>query len=139
MVNSDRARLLIEELRSGTREQGFGKLNTNGKFCCLGVACEVAIENGLDLTVAQALDTNCISYDGYEYDLPTSVQEWYGFTSPNPVLKDDNGNIILATLRNDGKNNEGGETFAQIADAFEYTLNNEPQLFSEGPDSYYYD
>ena len=32
----------VAALRSGKYEQGTGWLNRNGKFCCLGVLCEVA-------------------------------------------------------------------------------------------------
>jgi hypothetical protein len=39
----------VEALRSGQYEQGKGNLNKNGKFCCLGVLCELLeLEKGFD-------------------------------------------------------------------------------------------
>lgn len=31
----------VQALRSGEYEQGVGALKSGGKFCCLGVACEI--------------------------------------------------------------------------------------------------
>ena len=38
---------LVKRLRSGNYRQGNNYLNKAGKFCCLGVLCEIAVENGI--------------------------------------------------------------------------------------------
>lgn len=46
-LNPERARLWIEALRSHRYKQGYGRLRINHTdFCCLGVMCDVARENG---------------------------------------------------------------------------------------------
>ena len=50
MENKKRILKWIEALESGLYEQGRGQLvDHEDKFCCLGVACNVAIENGAPL------------------------------------------------------------------------------------------
>ena len=51
--NKENIQKWVDGLLSGEYEQGRGKLNKDGKFCCLGVACEVAIKNGLNLSKEQ--------------------------------------------------------------------------------------
>ena len=55
-VNKERIKLWVDALRSGDYQQGFramSRIKTEGgdSFvnCCLGVACEVAMANGLEL------------------------------------------------------------------------------------------
>jgi hypothetical protein len=43
-MNKEFKKLWIEALRSGEYQQGTSALNANGKFCCLGVLCEVFIK-----------------------------------------------------------------------------------------------
>jgi hypothetical protein len=62
-------------LESGEFEQGREALNSNGQFCCLGVACEVAIREGVPLEKKEhSLYT--VYYDGERDMLPPSVQAW---------------------------------------------------------------
>lgn len=73
--------LWIDALRSGEYPQGKGYLNRDGKFCCLGVACEVFIKNGgtLDKQMSD-LDEDAIIYDDSTGILPISVAEWLNMT-----------------------------------------------------------
>lgn len=74
----------VAALRSGKYKQGTCALNKNGKFCCLGVACEVAIENGLKVAkeTIDILDGKVnICYNGYAGVLPLIVQSWLGLNS----------------------------------------------------------
>lgn len=41
----------ISALRSGKYEQGYHYLNAYDKFCCLGVLCEIAVEEGVTIKV----------------------------------------------------------------------------------------
>lgn len=127
MVDKERTKLLVNGLRSGRFPQISAQLGIAedtvafevGGFCCLGVACEVAIENGLEISKTINAD-GVISYDGSAEILPESVKAWYGFDDTNPKLceiKYSTGEIneIDATEANDEKSWD----FQQIALAFE--------------------
>lgn len=96
-------RLFVAGLFSGDYEQDTGTLNRNGKFCCLGVACEVAIKNGLEVekkTVAPTCGCGIdhqadgrISYDGETGVLPAAVADWLG-------LEDETGDGRYSERRN---------------------------------------
>lgn len=129
MPNKERIKLLVDALRSGKYIQGKNVLtqmvDNQDRDCCLGVACKVAIENGLELSIMKnqsaesEYDTsinNCVRYERTLYTLPGSVKDWYGFLSINPTLQSDSrGN--MASVFND----EFNYTFDQIADLFEKT------------------
>ncbi len=75
-------------------------------YCCLGVACSIAIKDGV-----------CVPRSwGCRVNLPLSVQTWLGINSGgNPML-----NGLSAIQRNDSR----GQSFEQIAEAIkkEYDL-----------------
>lgn len=129
MVNKDRVQLLVEALRSGQYQQGMEFLHKNNdggqdQFCCLGVACDVAVKNGLDVSVEPVEDKpNFITYDENGGYMPTSVYHWYGFTTDDPVIdrNDQNGQVITATKANDNMR----WTFGAIANAIEKTYLND--------------
>lgn len=119
-------------LRSGDYPQGKFALKTaEGNFCCLGVACELAVAAGVTKRIDRKCNcstADCTSGSGYEnYDgnpvnstLPDSVREWLGLEAAGGSLKetvyfgdreDENYATSLA-----GLNDDGGWTFAQIAD-----------------------
>lgn len=104
-VDEDRMRLLVSGLKSGQYPQAKGVLTRVDEdgvvqgHCCLGVACEVAVANGLhvhkqvateseleanpdllDGTIEDILSDfgSCVAYDGHAGDLPGSVWHWYG-------------------------------------------------------------
>lgn len=121
--NKERIQLLVDELRTTTREQTRNALsrhtrNGGTSYCCLGIACEIAIANGLRIKKStQFLQGGNIGsgmgiYDDAMGSLPPSVQRWYGFDKPNPYL--DEHNTMTAAECNDG-----GMSFPDIADKFE--------------------
>lgn len=131
--NKERIRLWSDALRSDEFEQGAGRLcvivKDKPRYCCLGVACEVAIRNGLtlekgssisscDCELCRSSDATNVTYNGQGSVLPERVREWYGLTS-SPNLKDslDEGRYHSAIEMND----QFKRTFAQIADAIEAT------------------
>lgn len=86
-----RLRLWVQALRSGDYEQGTNVLaSTVGqdgfRYCCLGVACEVSIANGLEVEVQ--VSSGAKAYDLQQLVLPMSVISWYGLESNNPILYD---------------------------------------------------
>ena len=156
MANPHRLALFTAALRSGRFAQGKGKLTRNPgtpdeRHCCLGVACVVAMENGLQLSYLDAVDglryylRDLWDGEGGEPDegdygndtvLPQIVAKWYGFgeyeldpdiqvtyRTPDGTMIEDR---LGATTANDGL----GFTFAQIADAFDNTF---LDTFPDGP------
>lgn len=131
-VRKDRVRLLVDALRSGEFYQGHNKLkqiSPSGaeRYCCLGVACVVAMRNGLEINETSENDDlgGQFFYFGTQEDTsalftPVAVMEWYGFTGDNSVeleVPEFVTNKITAVDLNDTH----GYSFAKIADAFERT------------------
>ena len=134
-IQTSRIQLLIDALKSDKYAQGTGVLNRNNEgYCCLAIACEVAIESGLnvekkfvcDLTPeqlieqdAEEVDKNSIAYDKYVYYLPPSVQEWFGFA-------DNQGQFVNSPVRKVFVSGENGGAYQHLAamndklESFEY-------------------
>lgn len=130
----------VEALESGKFEQGTGTLAfkprdernwfarvflrkgaPKAKFCCLGVACETAIRNGVKLSVRNT--GTALGYRIYDEDhsmLPQSVARWLGLYT-NPDITD----YVTATRANDDYN----WNFAKIAEKlrYRYLTNDEPK------------
>jgi hypothetical protein len=109
----------VEALRSGRYEQGTGALNKEGKLCCLGVLCEVALEDGLPMEVGQHKDGVghlVVEYDEVSSVLPDLVQEYAGLSDDNPSVLIGGSTISLAEL------NDDGTSFNVIADVIEEQL-----------------
>ena len=118
------AKKWVEALRSGRFKQGKRALTTviGGEEydCCLGVACKVAIESGLDLkisgrTMPTLLDGQLARiYDVSSYGvLPEKVREWLGLMWSDGAYGTDAGEHHLT------EDNDSGKTFEQIADIIE--------------------
>ena len=114
--------LWLTALRSGEYTQCQSALNTNGSYCCLGVLCEVAVGQGLEVevtTTAHRVGNGEIysykSYNGETGTLPTVVKEWAGLPNVNPITTEKVA-VYRQTL---AELNDQGHTFAQIADIIE--------------------
>jgi hypothetical protein len=119
----------VAALRSGEYEQGRDALTLEGKYCCLGVLCDLAVKSGQDVRVKMETLANQIRYDGETDIAPASVVNWAGLDSGNPAVRmtareafpekygSDPGagdfQLSLAEL------NDGGKTFSEIADIIE--------------------
>ncbi len=116
--------LWTKALRSGKYKQTVGRLNRdNLEFCCLGIACEVALADGVDLDVSsKTVDSEPrgleISYNDHTGSLPDAVAEWLGIDSDGGLVFEDMNDkrLSLAVL------NDGGMTFDQIADIIDAGL-----------------
>ena len=119
MVLNENAKKWVAALRSGNYEQGRGALCREGKYCCLGVACVVAIENGLEVTAVKELsDREIVLYDKQFSFPPTSVQKWLGLYTK---CGSDSVDLVVA-------NDNDGLSFSEIADLIEA---NQSDLFKE--------
>lgn len=99
----------VKALRSGDYEQGQGKLHQNDRWCCLGVACDLAFKAGV-LSQPIVSRMGIFRYDGDDNYLPTVVQAWLGVTMH--AVKTEGGSCLAAR-------NDEGATFAEIADLIE--------------------
>ena len=113
----------METLRSGEYKQTKGKLANvdRTEHCCLGVLCELAIKDGVDVEVdvrheaEDGEDTFYTEFDKETGHPPDSVREWAGMGSPSgrlyqPAYDEDTS---LASL------NDRNWSFKQIADVIE--------------------
>jgi hypothetical protein len=108
----------VSALRSGEYKQTFDTLRDNYGFCCLGVLCDLYIDQSEDFTEEQrsywnnaheflvAKDPN---YDNEVAVLPASVMNWAG-------MKTSDGTIGLDSL---ASLNDQGMEFDQIADVID--------------------
>ena len=108
-VNRERVELLCQALESGEFRQAPGALRVQETrsspmgYCCLGVATEVALRNGLQLRGTFA------GSDVWNHDLGEvlhpEVRDWYGFQYDDPeiIVVDSDGvrNYLTATEAND--------------------------------------
>lgn len=71
----------IQKLESDRYDQTTGELRNDDGFCCLGILCEVAVEDGI-LTRAEEVGYTAPDRNGGEYVensvLPRVVVEWAG-------------------------------------------------------------
>jgi hypothetical protein len=109
----------VNTLRSGKYEQCVGTLERNGKYCCLGVACKVAQENG----VTVKLDSHSEEILGGTLAFQEEVWKWIG-------LKDEDGSFFAFNTKKTltDLNDDDGCSFEEIADYIELYAD---QLFVE--------
>lgn len=116
----------IAALRSGKYEQGWGALNERGKFCCLGVLCDLYVKEteGVDWRDANS-ELLVPEVDGKRYllnagsFLPPAVQEWAGLKHGNDVVfwnADEERHDGLVDM------NDNGSNFNEIAEVIDKWL-----------------
>lgn len=138
--NKDNMLIFLPELRSGKYKQTKGHLADESGYCCLGVACEVSIANGVQLrkTLTDAyggaiFDFRSGHYDVSAYSLPDVVMEWLGVPDYDlkvVVTPEEFEVLRVAILNEHGTNlsedlvwaselNDQQWSFSRIADAIE--------------------
>lgn len=132
VVDLERMKLWVQGLRNGEYAQGrlhlAPKSGDSFTYCCLGVACEVAIANGLEIEVSEVeTDMGVVkSYDGDTTTLPDAVSQWYGLGGDGDVhlryMSDPNEKAIAAELNDDHR-----LTFAEIANCIVITFDLEEE------------
>jgi hypothetical protein len=127
----------LAALRSGEYKQGKGYLKEidgatgEARYCCLGVLCDLAVKDGLDLpnrNPLRASGKNGVGYQTYGPAftvLPYEVEEWADMPDVNPRVPlpaaRGRATYTLAEL-NDGNGNLAPRTFEEIADIIEEHL-----------------
>lgn len=128
MTKSEIRKAWVAKLRSGEYKQASSRLRTiDNRFCCLGVLCELAVEEGI-------IQPATLGPEGYEYGKdemspvtavpPPKVVEWVGLG--NKWGKFSNEFPYDLTVANDSK-----FTFEHIAGLIE----TEPGLWAENQSS----
>jgi hypothetical protein len=134
-MNPEIKRKWVEALRSGRFRQGQGFLKKDDviydpndpldvpptpvqTYCCLGVLCELAAEEGVLPGTGKTSPTDRRYHYGAEHDLrwsdlPIAVQEWAGTDRSDPIVP---GHGRLSTL------NDNGSDFEYIANLIESYL-----------------
>jgi len=117
-MNPDIKNRWTTKLRSGEYKQGRNNLrvydvaNEEERFCCLGVLCEIAVEDGI---IPPANTTSVVRRYGVDEAygsigiLPTVVKEWAELDYPN-------GGYGIGDVHALSNDNDTGKSFDQIAD-----------------------
>ena len=112
----------LNALRSGEYTQSQERLRSDDGYCCLGVLCDLYIEENKgyywfgDVDDYLFMSHNSDSYYEGTY-LPFPVMEWSCLKDSNPIVIDNYGDrIALSDL------NDTGFSFDEIADYIEKQL-----------------
>lgn len=122
MVNKENIQKWVDALRSGKYPQTKNKLKGPDGYCALGVACRVAIDNGVPIEERVEIPNGITHFGGTTYSqgylasLPGLVIHWLG-TNGDPLLMLDDGILAETSMCND----ELGLDFKQIAHLIENT------------------
>lgn len=78
-MNRENVEAWVAALRSGEYQQGTMVLRRGDKFCCLGVACDLAEKAGIIKGFkGNDFGEDVYSYGGEPHELPIPVQDWLG-------------------------------------------------------------
>lgn len=128
-MRKDIADRWVAALRSGQYKKGKGTLKQAGlvsAYCCLGVLCDLhGKETGAPWR--NRLNSGREEYMGSYTKLPTEVRDWAGMGSTIGCISDSRGRDTVSCMIQVGDMkfddlitaNDGGKTFAEIADAIE--------------------
>lgn len=112
------AKAWVAALRSGQYGQAIERLKDgNSNFCCLGVACELAVKAGL---IKRVDDIYFADEKEYSEVMPTKVALWLGVKERNLGL--DTNQTWNGSYRGVGclaELNDSGASFEEIADIIE--------------------
>lgn len=137
----------LKRLRSGDYQQGRGSLRYDGKHCCLGVLCDIAVDQGFGRWEAEGgtsfylLEGESMEEgDGKESLPPTELLRWAGVVPTDhpgnqrslSAIVSMGGAHVSAKLHqlNDGDCGFNALTFAQIADLIEEQITPVPPVES---------
>lgn len=108
----------LETLKTGQYDQAKGALDVvdpgSGKhsFCCLGVACDLAVRSGVSMEVTVNTDEELVRYDKEGGLLPEKVRMWLGVPSTHPQ-------IVIENINFDETKSEWDDTFYPGVDRYQ--------------------
>lgn len=113
-MNQEIKQRWVEALRSNQYQQTKGFLHDDIGFCCLGVLCDLAVQDGV-IEETSVNDGDYFCYDTESTLLPYEVVEWARLSSKDPKVVN-NGETTLSTL------NDNGNSFISIAEVIDHQL-----------------
>lgn len=134
-MREDVAKMWVEDLRQNADLQGEGALCSDGKFCCLGRLCELAL-NYIPGLEKKQIEHAWLNHDDLDFNygvngsvfddsiLPEVVRQWADLKLCAPIAKIDNIMFSLIAL-NDGfymmdeSESYSKKNFNEIADIIE--------------------
>lgn len=102
------AKKWVRALRSGKYKQGRHQLRSGDQFCCLGVACDLAVK--AKVIPPPVKDGRTFQYGREWLGLPDAVRNWLGLRTE---IGHYGSNNALSTV------NDGGKRFSTIAKIIE--------------------
>lgn len=111
----------VKALENGEYKQGKGLLRKGDEYCCLGVACDLALKNGVEMQVTKAESGETL-YNLNSRFLPIEVNCWLGLRNADTMSVYTSKNGTLVDL------NDNGHSFSEIA---EIIRNDSDYLFLE--------
>jgi len=102
----------ISALRCGKYKQAKWRLQTTKGYCCLGVLCALALEEGIITKYKAPTETSEAFFEDSFVSLPESVREWVG-------LRNHSGKWGVVSESLAYLNDQQDYTFEQIADVLE--------------------
>jgi len=115
-MNKELKEKWLAALRSGKYQQGYTYLSAHGKYCCLGVLCDIA---GLEKTAETSFSTLfLLKLPGepatyMRHSFPEKAIEFFGLNKAQH-------NDLIAM--NDGHAETGQHSFREIADWIEHNI-----------------
>ena len=114
-MKKDIAEIWINALQSGEYDQGSEYLCAGGRYCCLGVLCDLYAQNAADnlrIVEKEKGDSGfIITYYNHDSEvLPDVVQEWAGMCTNAGKYMD--GTLYESSLASD---NDQGDSFHELA------------------------
>ena len=114
-------------LRSGITKQTRKHLGRNdGSRCCLGVLCDMAVEEGIIFPPGEfrpgTSKRGCLVFGGTRHNLPAPVREWAGMKSTYGQYPGEIGTGRSSTYGAPPSlalDNDAGADFAELADIIE--------------------
>jgi len=98
----------VEALRSGKYEQGQSALKRDGRFCCLGVLCDIIDPSGWSEPEKTGYTRYSFEGNSDECWIPDTLEEKLGLVGKTGTLM--------------GMNDHDKKSFAEIADYIEKNL-----------------
>lgn len=105
----------VAALRSGKYKQGKHALRMDDQFCCLGVLCDLATQEGVIEQPDQI--ARKYSYQGSVLSLPRQVTLWAGVNDNDPYFIAADGSRTYVSYLNDRDH-----LFTEIAEIIEEQL-----------------